>query len=110
MAEILHVFRVVLKLGYFIGFTILFYVSLEKCFLSEGQSKRKLLVLSIVTSPVVTYIVAFGLGELFYEFLDFLKVGDEPSNTTLIIAGFFFGMLYLALILLCVRLFGKWIK
>jgi putative nucleotidyltransferase with HDIG domain len=111
MADILYIFRVVLKGGYYIGCMILFYVSLKKCFLREGRSKRKLLVLSILMSPVVMYVSAFQIsGESWEKILKLLKVSDERSFMALFIGGLYFGLLYLALVLLCVELLGKWLK
>ncbi len=43
---------------FYISFTIIFYISLKKCFLREGESKVKLFFWSLLTNPFVVFLLA----------------------------------------------------
>ena len=52
-------------------YIIMFYISLKKCFLREGQSKVKLFFLTLFTNPMVLFTVSL-LASVVAEFLLFV--------------------------------------
>lgn len=119
MDRIISVLYFISDSAFTILYIIMFYISLKKCFLREGQSKVKLFFLTLFTNPMVLFTVSL-LASVVAEFLlfvlftgkDLASVSnqfDEDAYTPLagIVIG---GCLFILLAILFSRLIGKWLK
>ncbi len=108
----LYTVNVILKLGFFIYFIILFVISVQKCFWKEGKNRVLLSVVSIVTSPLVTYtlsnVLVTWIERMLASGLDghFLKFGIF----NFVIEGFLIACFYICIIFLYARWIGKWLE
>ena len=121
MEEILSLIYKICNDVFYLLYIILFYISMKKCFLREGKSKGKLLLITLFTNPI-TIIMASVLAVIICGVLDLsISTGmdpvsafavyetiDEYSNDILmtLISSF----IYTSLIILFSRLIGKWLK
>lgn len=96
-------------------FSILFYLSLKRCFLEEGKSKKKLFVLSVITSPYLSYIGMVFLAT-FALLLINPKAIEKINNRTsfveidIFVLCFIIAVIYLLVNLLFAWLIGKWLR
>ena len=108
----LYTVNVIVKLGFFLYFIIFFCFSVKKCFWKEGKNRATLLVLSLVTSPLVTYMVplfvAKRIGEMFVRYTDSLFMNSYII--IYVIEGLFSACFYVGLIFLYARWIGKWLE
>ena len=113
--DIAYIIFVIIKASFFVWFVFLFYISLQKCFLKEGKSKLKLFLLSLFTSPLISFVEAYGLSDEMVRII--LAWSSEPDkNRGLLTMGeivydcIAIGIIYLILILLYSWLAGKWLR
>ena len=58
MTNVLKVINSISDIAFIIIFIFVFFVSLEKCFLREGQSKVILFIIALLTNPITIFPVA----------------------------------------------------
>lgn len=115
METVVSVFNIIAFYGYIVFFSILFYLSLKKCFLEEGKSKKKLFVLSVITSPYLSYIGMVFLAS-FALLLINPKAIEKINNRTsfveidIFVLCFVIAVIYLLVNLLFAWLIGKWLR
>jgi serine phosphatase RsbU (regulator of sigma subunit) len=109
MNEILHSITDTLSYIFTVWCVVLYYCSIRKCFLREGKSKGKLLLLTLFVNPVTPYFVLlFGIGLAVRPI--FAIFGMEYNSK----AGFLLtlsivSVFYVVLIFLFSRITGKWL-
>lgn len=115
METVVSVFNIIAFYGYIVFFSILFYLSLKRCFLEEGKSKKKLFVLSVITSPYLSYIGMVFLAT-FALLLINPKAIEKINNRTsfveidIFVLCFIIAVIYLLVNLLFAWLIGKWLR
>lgn len=102
-----------------IVFIIVFFFSLNRCFLKDGQSRVKLFFLALLTNPytvfpISTLLVVFGesfvislTSELNYRDTFNMVAYDNSMSLPWVIIG---GVLFMLLMSLFSYLVGKWLK
>ena len=114
METIVSGLHVTASYGFIIYFSVLFYLSLKKCFLTEGKSKIKLFFLSLFTSPYLSYVGMVFLSTLVVFMID-PKVIENVNNRTsfaetdIFVLCFIIAVVYLLINLLFAWLVGKWL-
>lgn len=99
---------------YFLWCIILLYLSLKKCFLKGKKGKIRLLLITLITNPLVLYIISIYMAILPVAGIIMIfnmesSVSTHPLLYTIaqkIIAG----LVYLLLTFLFSRLVGNWLK
>ena len=117
MFEYLSTINALFEIAFYVLYFILFYVSLKKCFLKEGESKGKLFFLSLVTNPfalvVVMYIAVIMLAVVLFIFqgksVDDIKlvVNSASLSSTVILVT---SVLFIIVTILVSYLIGKSLK
>ena len=105
MTNVLNVINKTTGIAFIIIFIFVFFISLEKCFLQEGQSKVKLFFIALLTNPMTmipgSLIIAFLVDSIIRG-----QISDGDSITLIMIGSF----LFIALTILFSWLVGRWIK
>ncbi len=74
MLEVLSTINDVFEIAFHVFLFILFYQSLKKCFLKEGESKGKLFFLSLVTNPLLVFaIMVIATGGMMFAVIALQK-------------------------------------
>ena len=110
---ILDYAQIVVKIGLWVVLTLLYYFALKNCFLMEGRSKRKLLVISVLTCPIVIYITTTLLMDIFEIWLPDFSNEEQISpqaSVFSVLSIVFVTFLYFGLILACERIVEKWLR
>lgn len=113
MEEFIMLFPSIMFWGVIIFFTILFYLSLKKCFL-EGKSKIKLIVFSLVTSPFLAYLEMVVLStiavwKIYPKAIENINNSTTFVQTDLFVLCFIIAVAYLLINYLYAWLMGKWL-
>lgn len=114
MTDPLIVVDSVILIALFIFFIVLFCLSVKKCFWKEGKSKVKLVILSILTNPVFTYLDALLVRDLvscivWPESVQNNQTLIREDWRSLLLLSLMAVMFYLAIILVFAWLMGKWL-
>ncbi len=119
MDELLYILYFVLDFIFGLSYFIIFYISIKKCFIREGKSKIKLVLLLIFTNPPLIFVVSifsfYLLSGLIYSQKNSLGfntalniIGENVSFS--VTATIICGVLYVALSILFSYLIGKWLE
>ena len=125
MEEIINKINSVVYILFLFLFIVIFYLSLKKCFLREGNNKVKLFFISLLTQPIlilsfsvfsttiinvlVLVLRAISMG---VSVEDLASASIEMSNDPLFyfFTAFLSSVLFVLLIILFSHLVGKWLK
>ena len=115
MERVLDKLNDIIRTVFYFWLTALFYFSVKKCYWTEGKSKVKLFLLSMFTSPLLTYLGAGAISGLIIDTALSKYVGTSydrgmQSGLSIIIMGVVFALFYLMMTLLFAWLGGKWLK
>ena len=103
----------ILKFSLWIALTVLYYLALKNCFLKEGRSKHKLLLISVLTCPFVIYLASMALvniPELWLPSFSEEKQISIQMSVFYVLSSVFVTFVYLGLILICEKLVEKWLQ
>ena len=84
MEEILSAVVDALTILFFIVLFVCYYISFDKCFRKNGESRIKLFFLTLITNPGVYFVsslilVSVLIRTLFYGLFDYVKGQNAPS-------------------------------
>ncbi len=106
----------ILGVFFLIWLTLMFYFSVKKCFLKEGQSKVQLFFRTFFSSPLVVYIqaaVVFFLGAYFspqmHDYIEESRISDM-NVLERIIYSVSTGSVFIILSILYAYLTARWLK
>lgn len=80
MWEAFKVINTILYWSFPFFYFILFYFSLKRCFLREGQSKKKLFFYSLFTNPFTLYYACFIVVSAIGAIILYMNVGEEAAT------------------------------
>ncbi len=115
MERVLDKLNDIIRFVFYFWLTALFYISVKKCYWTEGKSKAKLFLMSMFTSPLVIYLEAGLISSLILDtalskYVDTSFDRGMQSGLSIIIMGVVFALFYLMMTLLFAWLGGKWLK
>ncbi len=105
MTAVLNVLNYISNTVFIIIYIAVFYFSLKRCFLQEGQSKVRLFFAALVTNPMTIFPVS-----LFSAFLIDGIVRGKISDGEIISVFMIGSFLFIALTILFSWLVGRWLK
>ena len=107
MTNVLNVINSISDIAFIIIFIFVFFISLEKCFLREGQSKVILFFIALLTNPMTIFPVATITAVLIDGIFNEVSYDADTMSLGVFVIGSF---LFISMTILFAYLVGRWIK